>query len=42
MEYIKIATVTDFLEKNIKSYSLLGKFIGVVRRKDLSDAKTKR
>lgn len=34
MDFIKVATVNDFKEKHIKSYSLLGKFIGVVRREN--------
>ncbi len=34
MEFIKIATVNDFREKNIISYNLIGKCIGVVRKED--------
>lgn len=34
MDFIKVGTVNDFKEKHIKSYRLLGKFIGVVRKED--------
>lgn len=31
MDYIKVAKVNDFEDKHIKSYSIMGKKIGVVR-----------
>ncbi|PHR29028.1 MAG: hypothetical protein COA36_04935 [Desulfotalea sp.] len=34
MDFIKIAKVTDFEDKYIKSYSIMGKKIGVIRQKD--------
>lgn len=34
MEYIKIATINDFKNDNIKSFSILGKKIGVIKRDD--------
>ena len=34
MNFIKIAKVNDFEDKHIKSYSIMGKKIGVVRGED--------
>ena len=34
MDFIKIANVNDFEDKHIKSYSIMGKKIGVVRQDD--------
>jgi len=36
MDYIRIAKINDFKNKHIKSFSLFGKKIGVVKRKDNS------
>ncbi len=33
-DYIKIAKVSDFNNKSIQSYSILGKKVGVIKRKD--------
>ena len=34
MDFIKLAKVNDFEDKHIKSYSIMGKKIGVVRQDD--------
>ncbi|MFT5698203.1 MAG: nitrite reductase/ring-hydroxylating ferredoxin subunit [Desulforhopalus sp.] len=34
MNYIKIAKLNDFEDKHIKSYSIMGKKIGIVRKND--------
>jgi len=34
MDFIKIAKVNDFCDKHIKSYSIMGKKIGVVRKEN--------
>ncbi len=34
MDYITVAKVSDFEKKSIISYSILGKKVGVIRRKD--------
>lgn len=34
MEYVRIATVKDFEEEGIKSFSLFGKLIGVLKNED--------
>jgi nitrite reductase/ring-hydroxylating ferredoxin subunit len=34
MDFIKIAKVNDFQDKHIKSYSIMGKKIGLVRQSD--------
>lgn len=32
MDYIKIAKINDFRDKDIKSYTIMGKKIGIVRK----------
>jgi len=34
MDFIKIATIDDFNDRRIKSFSILGKKIGIVKRED--------
>jgi len=34
MQYLKLAKVSDFEQKNIKSFSIIGKKIGIIKRKD--------
>jgi len=36
MDYIRIAKVNDFKDKHIKSFSLMGKKIAVIKREDNS------
>jgi len=36
MDYIRIANVNDFKDKHIKSFSFMGKKIGVIKREDNS------
>lgn len=36
MNFVRIATVNDFEKKNIKSFSIFGKRIAIIRRQDLS------
>lgn len=34
MDFIKIANVNDFLDKHIKSYTIMGKKVGIVRQEN--------
>ena len=34
MEYIRIAKIKDFAEKNIKSFTILGKKVGIIKKGD--------
>lgn len=36
MDYIKIAKIIDFKNKSIKSYSIFGKKIGIIKKSDSS------
>lgn len=34
MEYLKVAKINDFTDQNIKSFSLLGKKLGIIKNPD--------
>lgn len=34
MDYIKVGRVNDFVSKDIKSYSIMGRIVAVVQKKD--------
>ena len=36
MDYVRVAKIKDFKNKHIKSFSILGKKIGIIQRKDKS------
>lgn len=36
MDYIRLAKISDFKDKYIKSFAVLGKKIGIIRRRDNS------